>query len=528
MNNRMKITISMLAVVALLFITAGVTLAYFSYKGVGKTENTISVGGITFHYKEINGKGHGISITDALPAANNETAKSSDKYFDFKITSTTMDGVTIPYTVTARMDSNSDSILGNIINIYLTEINGTEAPTSLFSGDLVKYNELENYKNNPYEKIIYTDTVSSASYEKNFRLRMWIDARINMNTGNGQSDYNNKTFSITVNVYATGANQSPAQATGLTGFAKVLVDAAGGQAAVEARSSSENNTMLADQDNDGTTYYYKGQYDNNFVEFAGQLWRVIRVNGDSSIRMIAYNPIGQENKLINQYPDYSHMTLSNSYYFSDYDQYAPYYYFRNQTKIIPLLESWYAEKIDIAVPDTASAKYSDYVVENAKFCEAVKTVGNDDGLLRAQALGYQNVTKFDSSYQASYSCPEDSKGHQYYTAPVAFITLDELLKAGYPIDNSGVDNHFLDNRADFENGDTSSPRTKDDSMFWTMSTAGVSHGGCTDYWRVDSWGISYMNDNGGWYPYRPVINLKNDITVVGEGTELVPYRIVFE
>ena len=65
-------------------------------------------------------------------------------------------------------------------------------------------------------------------------------------------------------------------------------------------------------------------------------------------------------------------------------------------------------------------------------------------------------------------------------------------------------------------------------MFWTMSTGGVSHGGCTDYWRVDSWGISYMNDNAAWYPYRPVINLKNDITVVGEGTELVPYRIVYE
>ena len=204
MSNKFKTVAVMLAFIALVTITTGVTVAYFSYKGVGATENTISSGAITFHYKELKGKGRGINITDALPVSSNENAKSSNNYFDFRITSSTTPGIDIPYVVTARMNGDSDAIMGNIVDIYLTEVNGTETPTTLFSTDIVKYNNLEDYNDNPKEKIIYTDTVNVSNYEKEFRLRMWIDQNINLNTGNGQSNYNNKTFSITVNVYAVG------------------------------------------------------------------------------------------------------------------------------------------------------------------------------------------------------------------------------------------------------------------------------------------------------------------------------------
>ncbi len=41
-------------------------------------------------------------------------------------------------------------------------------------------------------------------------------------------------------------------------------------------------------DNDGDTYYYRGAVENNNVKFAGFYWKIIRVNGDGSIRLI-YN-----------------------------------------------------------------------------------------------------------------------------------------------------------------------------------------------------------------------------------------------
>ena len=50
------------------------------------------------------------------------------------------------------------------------------------------------------EKTLYQGMVrgEDQNYLKNFRLRMWIDEKTNF--GNG--DYNDKTFQVTVNVYA--------------------------------------------------------------------------------------------------------------------------------------------------------------------------------------------------------------------------------------------------------------------------------------------------------------------------------------
>ena len=209
MSRKIKITAVVFAFLALLTITSGVTLAFFSYSQVGLTENTITVGNVSFHYKEQDGKGRGITITDSLPVASNDDAKISDKYFTFRITASITNGIEIPYTVTARMNPNSDSILGDIVDVYLTEVTGSgEEPTQLFTGVLPKYNELEQYDqvDNYTEKVIYTDTVTTTDYEKEFRYRMWIDQNINLNTGNGTSIYNNKEFSVTINVYATGSS----------------------------------------------------------------------------------------------------------------------------------------------------------------------------------------------------------------------------------------------------------------------------------------------------------------------------------
>ena len=205
MKNKLSSTAAMMAIVALMIITVGVSMAVFTYSATGDTLNEITVGGITFHYEELDGKGRGISITDAMPVASNENAKTGDNYFNFKITSTTTGGTQIPYVVTARMDPGSDEILGDIIDIYLTDESNN--PTPLFEGELKKYNELEQYDqvDGYTEKVIYTDTVTSSDYEKNFRLRMWIDQNTNLNTGNGTSDYNNKSFSVTVNVNAVGS-----------------------------------------------------------------------------------------------------------------------------------------------------------------------------------------------------------------------------------------------------------------------------------------------------------------------------------
>ena len=46
--------------------------------------------------------------------------------------------------------------------------------------------------------------------------------------------------------------------------------------------------LYKETDSQGTTYFYRGNVQNNYVSYAGYIWKIIRRNGDGSVRMI-YN-----------------------------------------------------------------------------------------------------------------------------------------------------------------------------------------------------------------------------------------------
>ncbi len=211
-NEKKEILWMLVALVSLAVITLGVSVAFFNYTKEGTTENTVTSGTITFLYTEVSGIGKGIQISDAYPMTDeqgmNQTGQGS--YFDFKITSQTTSNISIPYEVTAR--KSSDSTLENdAIKVYLTEKEGEEEKLVL----LENYSKLEDTSQvtakGYTEKVIYTDKVPAkqSNYEKNFRLRMWIDEKTDFSgkeeeTGNVTYPYNGKTFTLTVNVYSNG------------------------------------------------------------------------------------------------------------------------------------------------------------------------------------------------------------------------------------------------------------------------------------------------------------------------------------
>ncbi len=54
----------------------------------------------------------------------------------------------------------------------------------------------------------------------------------------------------------------------------------------ESETSISSSGLYAAEDDNGTSYYYRGAIKNNYVSYAGYIWRIIRQNGDGSIRMI--------------------------------------------------------------------------------------------------------------------------------------------------------------------------------------------------------------------------------------------------
>ncbi len=239
MDSKRKNLIAILGILSITLIIVGVSYSFFSYTKEGTTENIIKSGNITFHYTEGN---RGISINNALPMDDAEGMIQTD-YFDFTIESTTKQTVEIPYYITVRRSTDSEVALDSHVKVYLTKVDGNnnETPLTLITNqNTSKFSELDAYTN-PHitipdsEKALYTDTVpvNSTNYQEKYRLRMWVDkdtdfgvvtkyycgtteiteAQYNSNeytcvsgekTIQNIYPYNDKKYTLTVNVYSEG------------------------------------------------------------------------------------------------------------------------------------------------------------------------------------------------------------------------------------------------------------------------------------------------------------------------------------
>ena len=69
-----------------------------------------------------------------------------------------------------------------------------------------------------------------------------------------------------------------------TTAAKTAIKAKGTPDFTKIATTDEGLYMV--EDDEGESYYYRGAVKNNYVSFAGFIWRIIRRNGDGSIRLI--------------------------------------------------------------------------------------------------------------------------------------------------------------------------------------------------------------------------------------------------
>jgi len=71
--------------------------------------------------------------------------------------------------------------------------------------------------------------------------------------------------------------------------AKIMIENKGTPDFSKIAPVSDTDTssgLYATLDDDGTSYYYRGDVENNYVSYAEFIWRIVRRNGDGSVRMI--------------------------------------------------------------------------------------------------------------------------------------------------------------------------------------------------------------------------------------------------
>ena len=568
-SKKKQVLLTLIAIISLIVITVGVTYAFFNYAKEGTTDNVVKTGSITFLYTEVSGVGKGISLTEAYPIADSigKVQTGEGKVFDFKVTSNIEMNSNIDYQVTARKKTGS-TLANSAVKVYLTEVNGTEQELLLSKySELSQTDKVDSSKFD--ERILYEATVpaNTKNYEKNFKLRMWVSDDTDFSDGS----MNDKTFTLTVNVYADGkvvtdnldttntldsitvsdctldpvfnsatteysctvknnistvtvnatATSTKAKVKGLgvkdltvgkntlpirviaeDGSEKIYNVNVTRKAAVQNVSifgkkfevidaeptltTSSNNTTDAsglytstDTNTGKPTYYFRGNVTNNYVKFAGQTWRIVRVNEDGTIRIVMQDGINSN---------------ANIAFNSNYNNYTYMYYTNSQAKT--QLESWYQTNIG------SKADLAKNVASGAYYCEQAKAKYSDSA-----TSGSATMTTY-RKYTPDFKCSSDGNNKGVVNASVGLLSYDEVVYAGgYPYSNN--DNYYLNNSAIY---------------WWTMSLAGFGSGR-SRVWRVTTSGSIYNGDVDDTYRLRAVLNLNADTLATGSGTSSDPFVV---
>ena len=305
MKNKKKDLVLILIVFILLIAIVGISYAAFNYVGTGQKLNTITTGAISMNYIE---SSNVISMNNALPTtdATGKKRKNTGEYFDFTVKSSIKGNTDINYEIAAKEESGN-TFSGKNIKFYLTKVNsdGTEEeamPPKTYSEDTTS----NIYTGRPADmmSLFVGNLANQGDTEIKYRLRLWVDENYNPQNDNGGLVYK-----VKVNVYGQTSDtvakveDTYCKDNGFNTLSDCMLvmnnheaSAAAAKTAIKAKGApnfakiapndTETDGLYMAEDDEGESYYYRGAVKNNYVSFAGFTWRIIRRNGDGSVRMI--------------------------------------------------------------------------------------------------------------------------------------------------------------------------------------------------------------------------------------------------
>ena len=274
------------------------------------------------------------------------------------------------------------------------------------------------------------------------------------------------------------------------------------------------------EDDLGISYYFRGDVENNYVYFAGFYWRIIRINGDGTVRMIYAGTSAHENG----YGDYNTNDMDigeTAFNSSDNDNaYVGYMYGAvgsstyeathantNDSTIKTVLDNWYNTNIK----DTKNEQY----VADAIYC-------NDRELQSGTGIGttityYKASNRLNTNDAPSLKCSQVNDrftkevtisgvlGNGALTYPIGLITADEVVYAGEATSTNHKYYLYTGN------------------FYWTMSPYGLINSHVFGFFVNSVTDLS--NSVISAYTVRPVISISGTALNAGTGTKNDPFKI---
>ena len=308
-----------------------------------------------------------------------------------------------------------------------------------------------------------------------------------------------------------------------------------------AAISTADEALLASAEDDyGTSYYFRGAVTNNYVEFANKCWRIVRVGGDGSVKLILHNdnPTGAanpcdaaNNSASAAFARYSGETYKSAFNTNYNDNayvgfkygtvgagdYALTHANTNKSTILTNLEAWYEKN---------NLKNYEKVIADTVWCNdktnVTDTTFNPYNYSNVNGLGYaKNVTYYGATQRLvgtsgsaggtgpSLKCNgELSK----INSKVGLITADELALAGYAYAQNNKTTYLQENATD---------------TYWWSLSPNYFNGYSAYVWYVygSIGSFDNFNDVFNTNGVRPSISLKSTTNVTGNGTSDSPFII---
>ena len=318
----------------------------------------------------------------------------------------------------------------------------------------------------------------------------------------------------------------------------------------KALSSNKNTTeaLLASTEDDyGTSYYFRGAVKNNYVEFANKCWRIVRITGDGSIKLVLHNdninnstsPCSSVNNNITaafaRYDGETYESMFNEnrddnayigfmYGATGASDYASTHANTNKSTILTNLETWYANNLA-----SSEDKLADTIWCNDKSTFTIYTSNDTFGTslgYGTNRTGYGTLNRLYGGDTESYAspsliCPNDNNGGKLskytvsdvingngnLTYKIGLLTADEAAFAGYVYGIPNTTTYLQENTGS--------------TMWWTMSP--YVYDGTPVGWSVSMF-LNYLESASG-VGLRPSISLLSTVEATGSGTSEDPYVV---
>ena len=501
--NKKKIMIivsSIILVLAALFTT---TYSLFYKEDVAANPSNYSTGILQIEATSLSDT---ISLDSALPMTDEEGIETTPYVFSIKNTGN------IDYKFDVKLLSTSS----NTINSQYIKL-------KIDYDNPVVLSSLTN-------SIIKSNVVVKAKESINITLRVWL-SKDTPNTEIGKT-FNSQIVIDGQSIY-TSTNNDPAldtltnlglsvdtshtpDFTTVSGNNGGQIDLDSGNIVPKGLGDSTNGVYEAEDDL-GTSYYFRGDVQNNYVSFAGYTWRIIRINGDGSIRMIfASDTINDE-----RYP-----YIGKSSYNTDYEDnaYVGYMYGTpgsstyeethantNNSTIKTYIDDWYQNNL---------SSYSQYIAD-AIYCNDREVEDASSSIIH-----YAVIKRIYQDHTPTLKCHNNndrftvnsSLGNGALTYPVGLITTDEVIMAG----GSGW-NYDAETIEDLIFNENYYLYVND--WYWTMTPFDFDGHANID---IVSNGMTMTDDFGtssSSVGVRPVVSLKSDAITGGSGTASDPFYV---